>query len=78
MREQGVCPLRPNVCLWSRRTYTTQAPFVRFCRKAAKHVRTLIDRLWLQAAVQRIVIYVGLTPSSGSPIWIRARIHQVV
>ncbi len=66
MREQGVCPLRPDVCLWSRRTYTTQAPFVRFCRKAAERDNFPHFRCWLQAADQRIVIYVGLTSSSGN------------
>ncbi len=40
-------------------------PFVRYGRKAIKHVRTLFDRFWLQAAVRRIVIYVRLTSSSG-------------
>ncbi len=37
-----------------------------FGRIATKHVRTLLDRLWLQAAVRRIVIYVRLTFSSGN------------
>ena len=38
---------------------------VRNGRKATKHVRTLFDRFWLFATDWRIVIYVGLTPSSG-------------
>ncbi len=50
------------------RTYATEAPSFCFGRKTTKHVRTLFDRLWLQAAVQRIVIYVGLTPSSGNVV----------
>ncbi len=45
---------------------TTEARYVRFGRKATKHVRTLFDRFWLQAADRRIVIYVRLTSSSGN------------
>ncbi len=47
------------------RAYTGQARIFRFGRKATKHVRTLLDRFWLKAAVRRIVIYVGFTSSSG-------------
>ncbi len=48
------------------RVFTARLRFDRFGRKATKHVRTLFDRFWLQAAVQRIVIYVRLTSSSGN------------
>ncbi len=48
------------------RAHTTEARFVRLGRKATKHVRTLFDRFWLQAAVRRIVIYFGFTSSSGN------------
>ncbi len=48
------------------RVFTPRLRFVRYGRKATKHVSTLFDRFWLQAADRRIVIYVGLTPSSGN------------
>ncbi len=47
--------------------FTPRFRSFRFGLKATKHVRTLFDRFWLQAAVQRIAIYVGLTLSSGNP-----------
>ncbi len=46
--------------------YITESPNVRYGRKATKHVRTLFDRFWLQAAVRPIVIYFGFTSSSGN------------
>ncbi len=36
-----------------------------FGRKATKHVRTLLDRFWLQAEIRIAAIYVGFTSSSG-------------
>ncbi len=48
------------------RDYTPGLRSVRFGRKATKHIRTLFDRFWLQAADRRIVIYVRLTSSSGN------------
>ncbi len=44
---------------------TTKLRFVGFGRKATKHVRTLFDRFWLQAAVRRIAIYICFRSSSG-------------
>ncbi len=63
-----------------RRTFTTEAPSFRFGRKATKHVRTLFDRLWLQAVGRRIAIYVGFTSSTGNsdaefPFLIAHRTH---
>ncbi len=46
------------------RVFTTEAPFVRFGRKAIKRDRSPNFCFWLQAAVRRIVIYVRLTSSS--------------
>ncbi len=40
-------------------------PNFRFGRKATKHIRTLFDRFWLQAADWLTVNYVGFTPSTG-------------
>ncbi len=40
--------------------------FVRYGRKATKHVRTLFDRLWLQAEIRMAAIYFGFTSSSGN------------
>ncbi len=48
------------------RAFTPRLRFFRLGRKATNPVRTLFDRFWLQAAVQRIVIYVGLTSCSGN------------
>ncbi len=45
--------------------HTIEARFVRFGRKATKHVRTLFDRFWLQAEVPIAAIFVGFTFSSG-------------
>ncbi len=44
---------------------TPRLRFVRFGRKATKHVRTLFDRLWLKAAVRRIANFVGFGLNSG-------------
>ncbi len=44
----------------------TKAPFDRYGRIAIKRDRVPHFRLWLQAAVRSIVIYVRLTSSSGN------------
>ncbi len=57
---------------------TSEISNFRYSRIAVKRDRSPKFCFWLQAAVQRIVIYVGFSSSSGSLIWIRARIHQIV
>ncbi len=62
------------------RAHTTEARFVRLGRKATKHVRTLFDRFWLQAADQRSASHVGLAPNTGYldaeyPLLIAQRTH---
>ena len=46
--------------------YMTEASCFRLGRKATKHVRTLFDRFWLQAADWLTANYVGFTPSTGN------------
>ena len=50
----------------SRRAVRSQPPFFCFGRHSENRFRCSRVRSWLQAAVQRIVIYVGSTFSSGS------------
>ncbi len=45
---------------------SNKAHFDRLGRIATKHARSRHYRFWLRAAVRRIVIYVGLTSSSGN------------
>ena len=45
--------------------YSLETPFVGFGRIAAERVRSLHDRLWLQAAFQCIACYVGCWGYSG-------------
>ncbi len=47
------------------RVFTPRPRLVCFGRIATKHARSLHYRLWLQAAVRRIAIYVGFTLSTG-------------
>ncbi len=48
-----------------KRCHPTEAPKVRLGRKATKHVRTLFDRLWLQAEVGPRRFYVRSWVNSG-------------
>ncbi len=48
------------------RVFTPRLRFVRLGRKATKHVRTLFDRFWLQAAVRRIANSFRFGMNSGS------------
>ncbi len=62
------------------RVCSDEAHFDRFGRLAAERVRSLLDRFWLQAAVRRIVIYVGFRSSTGNsevefPFLIAQRTH---
>ncbi len=46
--------------------FTPRLRSVRYGRKATKHVRTLLDRFWLQAAVRRILNFIRFGMNSGS------------